>query len=352
MDQNSMQLVRKAFLAFYSNWTPEQTNRIDEREFGYIPFGGPSMIRHLSYRSLEEIELGIRKTVPLSAYMSNVLYERPAAPMDEKGWKGALLDFDIDADHIKSPCTAEHDNTVCKACYTIVNPLKRKCPNCGKAELMKLKFFCKTCLGAAKEHTKRAIDMLTLDFGVAPEAISVYFSGNRGYHIHVEDERFLTLGTEARSEITDYMLGNGLALNVKTFKGGYGAGWYRRLASDVNTSSRKTGAIIPPREAVAKKNAEVDPSVTNDIHRILRMPKTLHGSSGMMKARVLDLDSFNPLTDAVVLGDDPVMVDVKIAPKLEFKGKSYGPYSSQHVELPLHVAVYLILKDVATSSTE
>lgn len=347
MDPVSLRLVRKAFSDFYSTWTPEPVDRVAEREFGYIPFGG-SMTRHVSYKTVAEVIAGMRMAAPLSAYMSNAFYEFPKAPMEEKGWLGTLLDFDIDADHIQSPCTNEHDSIICKNCFTAVDTRKRKCPKCGSTDLQKLRFFCRVCLGSAKEHAKRAVQILTADFGVSKPAISVYFSGSRGYHIHVDDQRFLKLNTDGRTEITDYMLENDIALNVKTLKDGYAGGWYRRLAKDIDVSDRKTSTISPSGVVVRSTNVEVDPSVTNDIHRILRMPKTLHGSTGMLKKRVTDIDSFDPLTEAVVFDDEMVPVTVRSAPRFELKGKSYGPFSSESTLLPKHAAIYLVLKDVAS----
>jgi DNA primase small subunit len=48
------------------------------------------------------------------------------------------------------------------------------------------------------------------DFGFSERSISVVFSGGRGYHIHIRDQRVLNLGSDERREIVDYLTGRGL----------------------------------------------------------------------------------------------------------------------------------------------
>ena len=51
--------------------------------------------------------------------------------------------------------------------------------------------------------------MLKIDFGLADEAIHVFFSGHRGYHIQVESNNVRMLNAMARKEIVDYVSGLG-----------------------------------------------------------------------------------------------------------------------------------------------
>ncbi|TMP96232.1 MAG: hypothetical protein E6K99_10360 [Thaumarchaeota archaeon] len=79
----------------------EFPSKIEEREFGYMPFGG-GMVRHLTFRSAGEAVAEIVRQAPSSVYCSNALYDSPSLPMEEKGWKGAELIFDIDASDIST----------------------------------------------------------------------------------------------------------------------------------------------------------------------------------------------------------------------------------------------------------
>ncbi len=60
--------------------------------------------------------------------------------------------------------------------------------------------------------------MLENDFGFSSDELHVFFSGHRGYHVHVEDEAVRSLDAMARKEIVDYVMGLGLAILDKDGK--------------------------------------------------------------------------------------------------------------------------------------
>src|SRR2546428_5334381 len=97
--------------------------------------------------------------------------------MEEKGWLGADLVFDLDADHI----------------------LRVK----GMAyEVM---------LEEVKSEVAKIVDQYLLtDFGFDDDASLITFSGGRGYHIHVRDPRVWELHSHERREIVDYITGTEL----------------------------------------------------------------------------------------------------------------------------------------------
>ena len=67
------------------------------------------------------------------------------------------------------------------------------------------------CLGAAKHEAQKLIDILIQDFGYSPsEEMTVNFSGNRGYHVHVRSPNARGLDQLARREVVDYILGIGI----------------------------------------------------------------------------------------------------------------------------------------------
>jgi len=59
-------------------------------------------------------------------------------------------------------------------------------------------------------------------------------------------------------------------------------------------------------DALLLFSARIDPTVTSDVHRILRLQGTLHNETGLMKKKCVDLDTFDPTKDPVVIGDEPV----------------------------------------------
>ena len=62
--------------------------------------------------------------------------------------------------------------------------------------------------------------MLDDDFGFSLNELHVFFSGHRGYHVHVEDEAVRSLDAMARKEIVDYVTGLGIKQFEKKSKKG------------------------------------------------------------------------------------------------------------------------------------
>ncbi|MBI3022208.1 MAG: DNA primase small subunit PriS [Thaumarchaeota archaeon] len=355
MDEKTTSFLKKVYKEYYfkNSQQIEFPAKIQEREFGYIPFGG-GMVRHLTFKTTGALEAELIRQAPSSVYCSNATYSDPSLPMDEKGWKGAELIFDIDADSIPSACKARHNRSYCQNCNRSGRlPRPNECPKCHSSNTTELSWVCNECLELVKEHAYRLIDFLSKDFGVAPSNVKVYFSGNRGYHIHVYDTRFESFDTQARAEIANYV--RGIGINVQKYLArGYAAthrdgfGWEGRINKALSSIERGRG--VSKRlfnDAVERNSALIDQSVTTDIHRIFRMAGTLHGSSGMLKKRVEVLESFNPQVDPVVLGDEEVEIFVNFCPKFEMKGSNFGPHNAETVKIPTYAAVYLMAKGLA-----
>jgi DNA primase small subunit len=167
------------FREYYLSESLDLPPVFQSREWGLILFDDVGMRRHKSYSSRGEIADYIRSMVPAHIYHSAAYYQRPGAPsMKEKIWQGADLIFDLDADHL------------------------RKAPKSYR-EMLDL----------VKKETMKLLDFLLADFGFSERNIGVVFSGGRGYHIHVRDQRVLTLGSDERREIVDYLTGRGLELD-------------------------------------------------------------------------------------------------------------------------------------------
>jgi len=330
------------------------TDDVPSREFGYIPFGR-GMVRHLSFKSKGEAKAEIVRQAPSSAYCSNAKYESPASPMEEKGWKGAELIFDIDATDVQTACKKSHDVWYCSQCHASGKlPKPQLCTVCKKPSTEAFHGTCEVCLAAAKDHTLRVVDFLTSDFGVKRDAIKTFFSGNRGYHLHVFDDRFFALDQGARLDIAEYVLGSSLPPSstiwsvLKRTKGDPTeelGGWYRRIALLVGSGRTDTGRpSFSIASAIASQSARIDASVTTDIHRVFRMGGTLHGTSGMLKMPVESMDRFDPERDPVVLSAEKASIKVAYFPKFTMKGEQFGPYTDQTVSIPTYAAVGILTR--------
>jgi DNA primase small subunit len=378
--------IKLAFRSYYYKNADKinAPNKIEEREFGYMPFNG-SMIRHLKISNEGELRALLVKETPAGVYYSCAYYSDPSAEMESKGWKGADLIFDIDAEDLNLQCREEHELWICIDCGEVGKGLKPKlCKNCSSNKIEEVNWPCRICLDGAKDEVIKLIEILQEDFGVPKSSISVCFSGNIGYHVSVDYDELKELDQNARGEIADYLKGLGMDIEGVlgiTRKMRYDEvlerapsldeyGWRGRIArgimgldikevkgvNDVKErflqiySKLEFGKLKRIVEGIVKKYGVVlDANVTRDTHRIFRLPKSLHIKTGMAKMPCEDLLSFNPLDDAVVLGDEPMKIFVKYSPKLILKGQEFGPFKNQETVLPTFASIFLIAKGLAKS---
>jgi len=406
--KKEIEFIKNHFAEFYrkkgSNIQPPKN--MDEREFGFALFKGGIMIRHVGFQSIEELRNFLKEKVPKDAYYSCAYYERPEEEMDKKGWLGADLIFDIDADHIETPCKKLHDLWVCKNCgLRGRGDAPDVCPKCGGTKINVSSWPCELCLESAKREMIKLVEFMMDDFGFSPSELTVYFSGHRGYHLHVESDAVKEIGQNERKEIVDYLQATGIdlkyhgLLQTRTveqrveptldeggWKGRIAKGTYEFLLrptltedlSRIGLKKQIISRITENREriiegwkdggpwgtirgaglgtwgkiayeALKTQAANVDSVVTTDIHRLIRMGDTLHGKTGFKKMRVstMDLERFDPFNEAVAFDGEHVTIHVLEAPKFVLKNESYGPYRDRRVEVPTAVAILLLCKGLA-----
>lgn len=391
---------------YMKNYSPNNSiSMIDKREFGFALFEG-WMSRHKQFRNQDELTSFLRSSTPKDAYFSCAYYENPKAEMDKKDWLGADLIFDIDADHIPTTCSKLHDQWVCSNCgFDGKGFLLDRCPICGGEKFETSTWPCEVCLLSAKEETVKLLDMLYQDFSFSEKEIRIYFSGHRGYHVHVENDAIKTLDAVARKEIVDYVLGLGIdsffyrkrgrgqKSTLQYFLGSTNFGWMGRIARSVNAfiSRATTEDLIEMgirkdiaesicenkdvitkyykdfkklmsikglgpgtwrkiiKHCIGKQAVKVDTVVTTDIHRLIRIPETLHGKTGLKKVKlsISSIDIFDPFKDATAFKKGEVTVLVSDAPEFRVGDETFGPYKNCKVELPTAAALFLICKGKA-----
>jgi len=405
MFSSSLNFVLGKFAEYYKRHSASISPpvSIERREFGFLLLKERTMLRHKGFRNVDDLRSSLKTIVPSDVYYSSAYYEKPEDEMRRKEWLGADLIFDIDADHIPTPCAKVHDTWICSNCGAVGKgtPPKR-CPDCGEQKLDEKTWPCEVCLESAKVETMKLIDVLTKDFGFSSEELRVGFSGHRGYHVHVENEEIQALDSMARKEIVDYVLGigleaefHGLGKRGERLLAGpdlYDLGWKGRIARgtyeflltatseelekiglkrsvDTIIRHKKTlleswkekgpwGIIkgIGPESwrkiaqyGVEKQSVKIDTVVTIDIHRLIRLANTLHGKTGLKKIEVpiTGIEHFDPLKSAVTFKEGTVTVLVSDAPKFRLGDETYGPYKEQKIELPTAAALMLLCKGAA-----
>lgn len=383
--ERTLQWVTGHFRHFYANRPPTAAvlGDMTQREFGFLWNGRKFFLRHLGFAMEHDLRAFLLREGPHHAYYSTALYDAPGAPtMREKGWRGADLVFDLDADHLGPEAAAW--------------PLEQQ-------------------LAAIKREAKKLLDEFVLgDFAFAPEHVHVKFSGGRGYHILVTDPGVHAMDGAARRELVDYVCGKTLSpevfvddragsvalprpdapgwpgrytrgvvamverlLATGTVEGvvrearamnlkGVGTETARSLLQAVRPDAtgssqwgrfQETGRTAHPglvkllrMEAlgVAGINEEVgesDEPVTADVKRLIRLPGSLHGKTGLVALPVpLErFDAFDPLRDAVAFGTAPVRMLVSKPEAVRLGGTAYTCDAGEQ-ELPLRYAMFLALR--------
>lgn len=366
----TVEFLRQRFGSYYASARVPAPRALTQREWGFLFFSSrddPRMRRHVGFGTRDELADYLRTMAPAHVFFSTAYYDDPAAPtMGAKGWAGADVIFDLDADHIVDPRATP---------YPVM-------------------------LARTKEETHKLLTILTAELGFAISDLQVVFSGGRGYHIHVKADSVRQFSSAERRELINYVCGIGLdpALLVRPAadpESGWRGRQRRALAEYMGwlDSLGEQGALahllaLPQigelkaqriwknRNEIAKVSKSVnirdllplllsteneawrarlkeagvqaDEPVTTDIKRLIRAPGSLHGGSGL-RVTILEpgeLEPFDPLVDAVVFGDREVPVEVQRACTVSLLGSDLrlaaGPTS-----VPEAAAVYLCGRGMA-----
>ena len=392
MDSNQRFLL-KTFRKYYRANTPFLPDRFTRREFGFMFFDKTFVQRHIGFHSSDELHRFMESQVPSHSYYSTAYYRTPDAPtMEEKGWMGAELIFDLDADHLEGADQMSFDDMLAQI---------------------------------KKEMISLVDNYLFGDMGFSPEDVYITFSGGRGYHAHVKMPEVLGLGSHERREIVDFVTSRGLNIdwvfaeearalgtanvggrtvaNIKRFRtippadsGGWRLRMRNALKDVVNDicdmdvpeikkaypSTKKNQSLAKIQEDLRKSrdvifennkmatlahntqellvkimaedvairiSGEVDEPVTADIKRLIRLPGSIHGKSGLRVTPLSreELTDFDPMTMAIPkeYSDDPVRITMKRDYDFNMKGQHFK--LSGITEVPEYAAVFLIGKKLA-----
>jgi len=393
--------VQQRFSQYYARARLDLPQRFTKREWAFLFFDKSFMVRHLAFQKRDQLQAYLRDQAPRHAYYSTAFYQDPGAhAMAEKGWKGATLVFDLDADHLRGAAKM------------------------GYAEM----------LAAVKVEFVKLVDRwLVGKLGYDADDVHIVFSGGRGYHAHIEDPRVLELSAYERREVVDLITGKadvGDFLFQQAYKGGrrkdgrgYAAkgsvmpspergdwkgdltretlAFFRELDAEIGQGHRDDAvrrfsqvAEVPEEEAAGfldmlmgadsqgarridrllgdhrieldsgindrfwrriheklyvQMAGEADEPVTADIKRLIRLPSSIHGKSGLMAKTLTrdELDGFDPLRDALAFGREPVEVEGLADLEFDIGGEHHAVEAGVRARLPEHAAMFVCLRGSA-----
>lgn len=384
MEDNSKEaaFVSKLIREYYKSADSIAPDKINAREFGAGTFERKIAYRHMLFPNESEFKKFLVEKAPPYLSYSGAYYKRPdGRPMENKGWLGAELVFDLDVTDMNLTCQWEHGRS----------------------------WVCPICLDSVKGETVKLIeDFLIPDFGFSPNELEINFSGNRGYHVHIKKESILKLDGNGRKQISDYISGNGVEIErlfptigqrgVKligpkpTDKGWKGKvarnlianlekGTDNLLAMGIDKTTAKNlynkRALIEmginngnwdmvyiknkaefwkkilTNQAIAQSD-RIDKNVTRDPTHLIRLPGSIHGETGLTAKKVAslsDLSKFEPMKEAIAFKKDEITITATSKEKLVIDGQTFGPFKAEKVTLPVYAGIYLALKGLASIYT-
>lgn len=394
MDSNQRFLF-KAFRKYYRANMPILPDRFTRREFGFMFFDRTYVQRHMGFARPDDLRRFMTGQVPSHSYYSTSYYRKPDAPtMDEKDWMGAELIFDLDADHLDGAKEMTYSEMLVQI----------------RSEMMHLvDSFLLDDLGFTEDQVHitfsggrgyhahvRTPDIMTLGTHERRELVD-YITGS-GLNIdwvfpynRVPTSQVVTGGGVRTNVAKDRLIPpadsggwkkrmrNGLMdvvndlcdVDPKVFKKDYPSikGSKTDTLVKAQEELRKTRGILFEKNTMAilspstqnilvkimkedmahRLSGEVDEPVTADIKRLIRLPGSVHGKSGLRVTPISrqELTDFDPLQMAVPdeYSDEEVKITMRKPSKLDMKGQHFDLDGETMV--PEWAAVFLIGRKMA-----
>ncbi|OIB59274.1 DNA primase small subunit PriS [Natrialba sp. SSL1] len=391
MEERTRAYLRGRFRDYYRRTELTPPPAANEREWGFIPWTegpGTTMVRHRSLLELGDLSEFLVRKRPRHVYFSAGRFRDPSASsMKAKDWQSADLVFDLDADHLPSVTLGEDSYAEMLAkCKDALFRLLDFLENDFGFEELEIVFSGgrgyhvhvrdDNVRHLDREHRREIVDYVRgigLDFDTLIETETVAGLGRKtpterrtlrieggwGKRTHEHFMAFvddlLALEDEAALESLQEFDGIGEGKAKATLNA---ARNNREQLEAGNVTVHTAVAQLAERfasTAVEEDNAPIDEPVTTDTNRLIRLPGTLHGGSGLKTVRLErdELEEFDPLVDAVpeTFEGQEIAVDVTDGGEVELGGDSFT-VSEGDQSLPEYVAVFLMARGRAEKEKE
>jgi len=346
------------------------------REYALIDEDGV-LKRHLSINSIGEFKEMLQRERPRDLYHSTAYYLFPDRPMEQKERRAADLVFDLDADHI--PGVPVKKIYKCEVCGEIFKTNIGKCGVCG-GRLEEISIIDSDSIDIVRDETIELINILVNDLGIDENKITLYFSGGRGFHVHIVDEPYIILDSIERLEIKDYISLEGLDLKFvdspdarpikelirlykvkrQVFEKYFSKKEIEELRHVftskkedilrfIKNSWKKRRSIVDRLNKILSDigGVGIDGVVTVDTSRLIRAEYSLHGKTGLIKMHIpidrvdqIDFISYSST-------DKEVLIKVDYLPDMRWGEYIFNEIFDAKIKLPITLAIYLLNKGLA-----
>ncbi len=378
-----MNFLRRKFYSYYLQPRIEFPDRIERREYAFILFNEDTMHRHISFSSKEAILTYFKANVPAHAYYSSAYYRIPSAStMKEKQWMGADLIFDLDADHLPNIENLTYEETLQEVKKELLKLISFLTEDFGFGKQDIRIYFSggrgyhchisnKSVLELGSQERREIVDYITARGLEIKEIVgerSIYKDRYIDKRIEIYPDHGGWKGRIARGIINFFKQIKSMeredaikelmkieGIGEKTAEALYDAltdERMRRIEKGMIDQASEFRRIVKPliKRLAVSLHSEADEPVTADIKRLIRLPGSLHGKTGLRVTKV-DIDAiedFDPLTHAVVFGDNMIKVNVEKPIKIKMMENVYE-LKKGVATLPEYLAVFLVARRMAVA---
>jgi len=395
-----LEFIMERFRDYYRRSPPPPPERFGRREFGFMFFDKNFVQRHLGFARESDFHAFLRDRVPSHCYYSSAYYKDPAADkMEDKTWLGADLIFDLDADHIRGAEGLSYTEMLALVKKEMVRLLDEFILGDLGFEETHLKVTFSGGRGyhahvsdpkvlMLRSHERReVVDYIGgTDLSVEwllPERTSAEKRYGSTGRVQTFTTRFLPSAGEGgwrgklRSRLPAFLAEmEGLsakearerysalrgekeetvaALYADLFQGKPGSRGMDQILRKGNLADLRDRHVplflgLMEQDLRPYLSGQVDEPVTSDIKRLIRLPFSLHGKTGLrvIKMSREQLDDFDPLRDAVpeTLGDAPIKLIMSKKVDIRLRGERFS--LEGEVEVPEFAALFLLCRREAS----
>lgn len=383
--------LRKRFQRYYWENKVPVPREIKSREFGEGTLEQKITVRHKSFSSEKDLQNHLKREAPFFISYSSAYYEFPEEqPMSEKNWLGADLTFDLDVEmklfeHEKLERVKKETVNLLDFLLNDFGFSRQEVEvNFSGNHGYHLHVFSEKIKQLGRDERREIVDYVVgeinfgdfLKIGEAGNVIKGPKRGDTGWsgiiwqglYNFIKDSDIKQMesisGIGRKKAELIYKNRDKISKNLEK-------GEYRYLPEIITIKGSKVQSKFDPNrsyylikevkspiiqkiidETAIKTLAsrDTDKMVTIDTSRLIRLPNSLHGGSGLIAKVVKNLDDFNPLEEAIAFRGEEMEIELKEkVPKFDLSGEKVGPFQGK-VKVPESVGIYLLLQGMGDLS--
>lgn len=391
MNERTRAYLRGRFGDYYRRVGIEPPPRANEREWGYVPWTegpGETYVRHNSLLELGELSEFLARERPRHVYFSAGAYDDPGAKtMEAKGWRSSDLIFDLDADHLPDTSPEDSYAGMLRACKEALFRLLDFLEDDFAFENLEVVFSGSRGYHVhVRDEEVRQLDSdgrreivdyvrgIGLEFDALVEEETVggtvgrespatnrYLPADGGWGKRIYERLYDVMEAVKEmdeQEAIEYLkqydgVGEKKARTAYNFTQNRFVEIERGNLSAHNVFENLARQFAPA--VVEDLNAQIDEPVSTDVNRLIRLPGSLHGGSGLVVRRIDRdrLDEFDPLVEAIpeTFRGHEITVDVTDGGTFEFDADTFT-LEEGICSVPEYLGVFLMARGRAEKGKE